>query len=449
MTGSPQLKLKMFHHGNAPLANGLTRAQLLTISDHEFEGNHGFIPWAFPTPYASSTTSNAPVLGVQDAVLLAEAPSVFQFLEDMTERLINFLSRNRQWVRPHDHNHLRVSRAIASIRILHSWELADWFYHQVIGLCGEDLQPVAGAKAHWDAHASKRHDRVAGAFVGCAIGDALGAPVEFSRRGSFELLSGFRAGGRFGLPKGAWTDDTAMSLCLAQSLIDRQGFDADDLLNRFCAWAEYGENTSTGIAVGIGQNTLRSLGEFRRSGRLEALPTGGKSDGNGSLMRNAPIACFWSGDLPAAREAAVAQSRTTHASPLAARCCDVHAELLVHLINGAPYQDAKSRAISRHKGHRIYEDLKRDFRGVLHEEIASTGFVLDTLRAAMWAVENASSFEEAVLPAANLGDDADTVAAVAGQIAGAVYGYASIPASLRYGLVKERELYVTSQFLSA
>lgn len=87
--------------------------------------------------------------------------------------------------------------------------------------------------------------------------------------------------------------------------------------------------------------------------------------------------------------------------------------------------------------------------GVLHEEIASTGFVLDTLRAAMWAVENASSFEEAVLPAANLGDDADTVAAVAGQIAGALYGYASIPASLRYGLVKERELYVTSQFLSA
>ena len=137
-------------------------------------------------------------------------------------------------------------------------------------------------------------DRVAGCLVGLAVGDALGAPVEFKRRGTFAPVTGMRAGGYFRLPAGAWTDDTAMALCLAQSLLAAPEFSELDLLERFWRWLEHGENTSTGRALGVGQNTFRTLSNFRRTGALAAPPNGNRSDGNGALMRMAPVACrYW------------------------------------------------------------------------------------------------------------------------------------------------------------
>jgi ADP-ribosylglycohydrolase len=133
-------------------------------------------------------------------------------------------------------------------------------------------------------------DRAVGALVGLAIGDALGAPVEFQQRGSFEPVTNLRAGGYFKLPSGAWTDDTAMALCLAESLLEHPSLSPQDLLDRFCRWASDGENTSTGVCVGIGQNTLRVLGNFHRNGTLFAPETRQKSDGNGAAMRLAPVA---------------------------------------------------------------------------------------------------------------------------------------------------------------
>lgn len=448
MTAGLPLKLRMFHHANAPLADGLTRDQLLRLSDHDFETRHGFIQWAFPTPYPSATFSNAPVLSLQDARSLADAPDVIGFIEDMTQRYINVLSRSRRWIAPHDHNHLRITRVLTCLRFLHGWDLADWFHRQVVALCGDEMARMDTAAAHWQAQVTPRHDRAAGAFVGLAIGDALGAAVTGAARGSFAPLTGFRAGGRLGLGAGAWTDETAMALCLAESLLARETLDPADLLTRFCAWAETGVPSSTGKAVDLGQTTLRSLGDFRRSGRLEALPAGANSDGNGSLARTAPIACYWQDDLTATREAAIAQSRTTHASALAERACDFLAELTLHLMGGLPYDQSKSRALARHKGPRLYTELSVDFHGMPADQIASGGYVLDTLRAALWAVENTTSFDQAVLLAANLGNEADTTAAIAGQIAGARYGYSAVPLALRRGLVQERLLYVTSQFLS-
>ena len=150
--------------------------------------------------------------------------------------------------------------------------------------------------------------------MGLAMGDALGAPVEFSPRGTFAPVTAYRSGGRFKLPAGAWTDDTAMSLCLAESLIKNDGLNVTDLLDTFCDWAETGSNTSTGIAVGIGQNTLRVLGDYRRNGYLKALRFGAKNDGNGSLMRLAPVACYACPDIDKSRVLASQQSRATHAS---------------------------------------------------------------------------------------------------------------------------------------
>ena len=445
---APNLKLKMFNQADAPLANGLTRSQLLHIDDNEFETNHGFIQWAFPTPERSLHNLDAPILDLSDAIWLAEQEGVTSFLEAMTERFLHFLSDNKHWVKAYDHNHLRISRAIQSLRILHSWDLSHWFYEQVTNLCGNHLSEMANAVTHWDRNVSSHHDRIAGALMGVAIGDAIGAPVEFQSRGTFAEVTGYQSGGAFDLPAGAWTDDTAMMLCLLDSLLAQNTFDPSDAMNRFCRWAEQGENSSTGVAVGIGQNTLRALGDYRRTGRLKARASGTKNDGNGSLMRTSPIACFFHTNLALARQMASQQSRTTHASDIADQCCSFQVEMLVRLINREEFGSAKLRTLEHHKGTPLHRELCPNFNGVSSQNVPSTGYVMDTLRAAMWSVENSTTAEGAMLLAANLGDDADTVAAVTGQIAGALYGYASMPKHLKSGLAFEREIYVKSQFLS-
>jgi len=441
-------RMRMFHDANAPLAEGLRRKELLSISNADFESKHGFIQWAFPTPESSNQVSDAPVLDLETAVWLAEKPEVSTFLEAMTVRFLEFLSVNDHWKQRYNHNHLRISRAIQSLRLLHSWELADWFYNKVKEFAGDSFPLMEEANRYWSYYASPVHDRVAGAFVGLAIGDALGAPVEFADRGTFEPVTSYRSGGRFNLPAGAWTDDTAMAVCLGQSLIEKRTLDNGDLLNRFCDWAENGTNTSTGIAVGIGQNTLRVLGDFRRNGYLEALPFGAKKDGNGSLMRLAPVACFAKDNIEEAVVLAGLQSRATHASRHAEECCQILAELLCHLISGKPLIWAVEQAHNRPRNNEISVMMRRNIIAESEDDIQSGGYVINTLHAALWSNLTADSFESAVLKACNLGDDADTTAAVAGQIAGAMYGYSNVPQDLKDGLKDERKLYVTSQFLS-
>ena len=438
----------MFHDANAPLADGLRRKELLSISNEDFESKHGFIQWAFPTPESSNQVSNAPVLDLETAVWLAEKPEVSTFLEAMTVRFLEFLSVNDHWKQRYNHNHLRISRAIQSLRLLHSWELADWFYNKVKEFAGDSFPLMEEANRYWSYYASPVHDRVAGAFVGLAIGDALGAPVEFADRGTFEPVTSYRSGGRFNLPAGAWTDDTAMALCFAQSLIEQRTLNNEDLLNKFCDWAENGTNTSTGIAVGIGQNTLRVLGDFRRNGYLEALPFGAKNDGNGSLMRLAPVSCFAKDNVEVALALAGLQSKATHASVHAEQCCQILAELLCHLFNGKPLLWAVEQANNRPRNNEISVMMRRNIVEESEDDIQSGGYVINTLHAALWSTLTTDSFKSAVLRACNLGDDADTTAAVTGQIAGAICGYSNIPQDLKDGLIDERKLYVTSQFLS-
>lgn len=442
-----QMRLKLFHEAKAPLANGNRRDTLLFLSDEEFESNHGFIQWAFPTNEKSHHNFTAPTLDLESAVWLAENQEFVTFLENMTARFLEFLQRNRHWVQSHDHNHLRISRALKSIRMLHSYELANWFYERVLEFAGDAEQSMPKAYSIWEQKLSKTHNLSAGSFVGLAIGDALGAPVEFCGRGTFPEVTEYRSGGKFDLPAGAWTDDTAMSLCLAQSLIIKEGFDANDLLERFSKWLEFGENTSTGISVGVGQNTLRTLGAFRRNGTLVAEKIGSKNDGNGSLMRLTAVALYAKNSLEFARDLASLQSRTTHASDIADECCQFLADLICRLCQGQEYAAAKQFSMNHDWSYPLQSILETDYADSLPHGIKSSGYVVDTLQSALWAIENSNSFEEAVLKAVNLGDDADTVGAVVGQIAGAIYGYSTIPDKFKSGLKNERQLYVTSQFL--
>jgi ADP-ribosylglycohydrolase len=443
-----QMRLKLFHEARAPLANGHRRDTLLLLSDEEFETNHGFIQWAFPTSQPSQNPTNAPVLDLDSAVWLAEKDDVARFLEDMTTRFLEFLKRSDHWKQKYNHNHLRVSRALESIRTLHSYELAKWFHETVLKLAGESVSNLETANEHWLPKVSPVHDRIAGAFLGLAIGDALGAPVEFQRRGSFTPVSTYQSGGKFKLPEGAWTDDTAMALALATSLIESKGFEAEDVLQKFSNWLGLGHFTSTGTAVGVGQNTLRTLGDYRRKGTLRAEPFGKKNDGNGSLMRLCPVPCFYSADPKKAAAISDEQSRTTHASDIAAEACQFLSHLLSNLLNGQNYHDAKKKALESEWSYPLLSAVDHSFYGYSDAGISSGGYVLDTLQAAIWAAENGQSFRETVSLAVNLGDDADTTAAVAGQIAGAMHGLSEIDQDLKIGLAKERQLYVTSQFLS-
>jgi ADP-ribosyl-[dinitrogen reductase] hydrolase len=236
-----------------------------------------------------------------------------------------------------------------------------------------------------------------------------------------------QSGGYFRLPPGAWTDDTAMALCLADSLIHNPELDLKDLMDRFIRWVDFAENTSTGKCIGLGQNTFFVLGNYRRTKALVAPPNKGKSDGKGSIMRIAPIPCLYWRYPEIARQLAIKQSYATHASVLAASACDFLCLILCDLIRGASFEEALSVA-GRYE---FAPDIRRIALGHWADkkldEISSSGFVVHTLEAACWCVWHTHSFEDALIKAVNLGEDADTVAAVTGQIAGALYGKNAIP----------------------
>ena len=296
-------------------------------------------------------------------------------------------------------------------------------------------------------HSGDANSKVAGALIGLAVGDALGAPVEFQERGSFPLVTEMRAGGYFRLPAGAWTDDTAMALCLADSLIAHPAFDPADMLNRFLRWMNDHENTSTGRCIGVGQNTLAVMGNYHRTGALIAPPVKGRSDGNGAIMRLAPVACMHWRDIETARRISVRQSQATHCSELSAAASDMLSWLLSLLIGGATWLDA----LASIRSNEWHEDIQAIAAGAWAsksaDEISSSGYVVHTLEAAMWAVGTTTSFEEALITAVNLGRDADTVGAVAGQIAGARYGVQSIPERWLNVIAKREALEATVEAL--
>lgn len=287
---------------------------------------------------------------------------------------------------------------------------------------------------------SAQQDRAVGSMLGLAVGDALGAPVEFCRRDSFDPVLGMRSGGYFKLPVGAWTDDTAMALCLGESLLFEPAINAQDLLDRFFRWASDGENTSTGVCVGIGQNTLRVLGNFHRTGALLAPETRQKSDGNGAAMRLAPVALRHWNNPQEARRTATLQSRITHYSALSAGCCEVLAAALAALIGGTSWQAAIRPEINPSWPDEVQMLVRAVWPARSRDSIQSSGYVVHTMEAALWAVETTSSFEDALLKAVNLGDDADSVGAVTGQLAGARYGYTAIPQEWLAQLIRRQEI---------
>lgn len=291
-------------------------------------------------------------------------------------------------------------------------------------------------------------DRALGAFLGLAIGDALGTTKEFEARDRTPPLSDMVGGGPFCLAPGQWTDDTSMAWALAESLAQCRAFDATDLMERFVAWWQTGAYSSNGVCFDIGITTRQALERFVETGNPLAGTDDPMSAGNGALMRLAPVA-LWGlrvGEA-AMRRTARQQSATTHAAAACLDASEAFAVMLFDAIRGGSKDSVLENAGRTQTGGEIRDVLAGRWRSKSRRGIASSGYVVHTLEAALWCVAGTDGFEEAALMAANLGDDADTVAAVTGQLAGAIYGAQAIPAPWLLRLAKREDLEAAARSL--
>jgi ADP-ribosylglycohydrolase len=282
--------------------------------------------------------------------------------------------------------------------------------------------------------------RYRGAMLGLATGDAVGTTLEFQRPGSFTPIDDMVGGGPFHLKPGEWTDDTAMALCLAESLVEQRGFDALDQMQRYVRWKDDGYYSVKGYCFDIGGTVSDALYRFKQRGDPYAGSTSPMTAGNGSLMRLAPVPLFYAKTPQAAIERSGESSRTTHATEAAVDACRYMGALLVGALQG----DNKQTLLADHyspagddywQQHPLHPEIAEIAAGSFHTrqppEIIGTGYVVKALEAALWAFAQSSSFREGCLLAVNLGNDADTTGAIYGQLAGAYYGEDGIPAEWR------------------
>jgi ADP-ribosyl-[dinitrogen reductase] hydrolase len=247
-------------------------------------------------------------------------------------------------------------------------------------------------------------------------------------RGTFQALTDMVGGGPFGLQAGQWTDDTSMALCLGTSLIEKQGFDPVDQMERYWQWHRYGYLSSTGHCFDIGSTVRQALDRFQSSG---GNPFSGSVNpntaGNGSLMRLAPIPLFYFPDLENTLHFARQSSRTTHGALECLEACQLFAGMIHLALSEQSKQQILSTSTVVVTSPKIKAIAEGSYASKSITQIRGTGYVVDSLEAALWCFYQTDTFEAAILQAANLGDDADTTAAICGQLAGAFYGEVGIP----------------------
>lgn len=271
-------------------------------------------------------------------------------------------------------------------------------------------------------------ERSRGCLLGLACGDAVGTAVEFRSRGSFAPVTDMVGGGPFSLAAGQWTDDTSMALCLAESLLSKGGFDANDQMGRYLNWWQWGYLSSTGDCFDIGMTVRDALAAFQQTGNAFSGPTDPQTAGNGSLMRLAPVALFYYPSESDVLKFCAQSSRTTHGAPEAVECCELLGLALAQALAGGTKASLRNLHSIEAREPKVAALAHGVYLGKSRDEITGSGYCIASLEAALWCFHHTETFEAAVLAAANLGDDADTTAAMVGQLAGAHYGVGSIPA---------------------
>jgi ADP-ribosyl-[dinitrogen reductase] hydrolase len=281
-------------------------------------------------------------------------------------------------------------------------------------------------------------DRYAGCLLGLACGDALGGPVEFVSREEIERryprgLRTFVGGGWLRLAPGEITDDTQMTVALAQSLAECDDLEMDDVAARFLAWYRC-------MPMDIGGTTWAALGLLESgvpwSAAGERVAQGGRAAGNGTVMRCAPVALRYRGDREMLRRASIDTARITHADPRCTWGAVAVNQAIAWLLDNGPVEGLIEAAVEGVDDAEVRACI-RNAAGRRRGDVRSGGFVLDTVGAAVWCLLRNETLEEAIVAAVGLGDDADTTGAVTGALAGAHFGAGQIPGSW-LGLLRPR-----------
>lgn len=300
--------------------------------------------------------------------------------------------------------------------------------------------------------------KVRGAVFGFVVGDALGVPVEFTSREERmeDPVANMRSGGVHGQAAGTWSDDTSMTICVMDSLIEK-GIDYEDQMRRFEDWLLHASNTAHDEVFDVGGAVKSAI--FRFAQGTPALECGGKEDyscGNGSLMRMLPTVLYLIGNdgdfriNDRAAEIIHTSSQCTHAHKRCQMACGIYAGVLFRMAAGGNLADAVKNGILDALS---YYGKREDFAGVCDEfegletiggwegeRISGSGYVVHTLQASLWCLLTTDGYAECVLKAVNLGEDTDTTAAVAGSLAGLWYGYQAIPRDWIMALAKNDEI---------
>ena len=288
-------------------------------------------------------------------------------------------------------------------------------------------------------------------IMGVVVGDALGCPVQFESREEVARhpVTGMRGYGTFNLPEGSWTDDSSLTIALLESIRRVGEIDLDDIMGNFMKWLYDGEFTPYGESYDIGRGTMQAINRYKKN--RKAKKCGGDEEwnnGNGSLMRIMP-ACLYcsvmeSSGMYSDRDAIdVIHSvgGLTHAHIRSNIACGLYFFMAKYILfregslqeriqEGLTQGFAFYESYLADKENLHYYDRLKDleaFKSLPADKIKSTGYVVDALEAAVWSLITTDSFDQALLKAVNLGDDTDTVGAIAGGLAGLYYGYDSIP----------------------
>lgn len=292
--------------------------------------------------------------------------------------------------------------------------------------------------------ARRLRSRFQGMLFGLATGDALAAPTQMLRRGSFPPVHDLIGGGNYDLPRGAWTDDTAMALCLAESLLDRHGFDPRDQVARYTRWQQHGYQSATGQCIGITASVARALAAAKWRRQAFAGSHDPALLDPDPLTRVAPVVMFHFANRDTALERATDAARSTCQAPDVLAAC----RLLAGMLHGALSGQSKDQLLQAPKSTdaracgagRVANLAAGSYRTLTPETLRPGGDALDLLEAALWAFHAHASWREGALAAVNLGGSSDVIAAIHGQLAGAHYGLRAIPLAWRHSLARARDL---------